>query len=104
MSSALAYQIAHGTVGVPLSFPTKTGPRCGHYTPVTTPSGRQGFRFVRDPNSLCGLPSKTVNIAICQQNPQACANVPLPQGWSQVGQGPVSGRTPSESYGGVVVR
>ncbi|MDE2040628.1 MAG: hypothetical protein KGJ45_11530 [Elusimicrobia bacterium] len=104
MSSALAYQIAHGTVGVPLAFPTKTGPRCGHYVQVTTPTGHQGFRFVRDPNTVCGLPSKKADITPCLSNPQACANAQLPPGWQQVGQAAITGRTPAESYGGVAIR
>lgn len=106
MPSALPFQLAHGTVGVPVSFPTKTGPRCGHYEKVTTPSGNQGFRFVRDPNAVCGLPTKSVAgaIAVCSTNPSACANVPLPAGYQQVGSTMVGGRTPSETYGNVAIR
>jgi hypothetical protein len=104
MASALAYQLGHGTLGVPLAFSTRTGPRCGHYEQVTTPSGRQGFRFLRDPNAVCGLPSKKVNVEACATNPQACANAPLPAGWSQVGRTPITGATPNETMGGVVIR
>ena len=104
MSSALAYQIAHGTVGVPLAFSTKTGPRCGHYVQVSTPTGKQGFRFLRDPNSVCGLPSKSVNVQVCMANPAACNNVPLPAGWQQVGSTSITGRTPGELMGNVTIR
>jgi len=106
MASALAYQLGHGTVGLPLIIPTKTGARCGHYQPVTTPSGRSGYRLVRDPNAVCGLPTKNVSgiVAACSASPQLCANVPLPAGWQQVGQTAVSGRTPSEYYGGIAIR
>ena len=106
MSSALPYQIAHGTVGLPLIIPTKGGSRCGHYTPVTTPSGRNGFRLVRDPNAVCGLPTKSVAGAVqaCTANPTLCANVPLPAGWQQVGTTAITGRTPSEVYGNIAIR
>ncbi len=103
MASALPFQIAHGTVGVPLVIPTKVGNRCGHYEQVTTPSGKQGFRLVRDPNALCGLPTRKANAAICVANPQACANVPLPPGWTQVGTAKVMGATPSETYQGALI-
>lgn len=106
MASALPYQLAHGTVGVPLSFPTKTGPRCGHYETVTTPSGHPGYRFVRDPNAVCGLMTKSPSaaIAVCSTNPAACANVPLPPGYQQVGSTMIGGRTPSETFGNVAIR
>jgi hypothetical protein len=104
MPSALPYQISHGTVGVPLIIPTKSGNRCGHYTPVTTPSGAQGYRLVRDPNAVCGLPTKTANVQVCVANPSACANVPLPPGWQQVGQTAITGRTPGERLGSVAIR
>ncbi len=106
MASALAYQLGHGTVGVPLAFPTKTGARCGHYEAVTTPSGKQGYRFVRDPNAICGLPTKNPSaaIAVCQANPQACQNATLPAGYQQVGTTTVTGRTPSELYGNTQIR
>ena len=106
MASALPYQLAHGTVGVPLAFPTKSGARCGHYEAVTTPSGHNGYRFVRDPNAVCGLPVKNAAsaIAVCQANPTACANVPLPAGYQQIGTQAVTGRTPNELYGNVAIR
>ena len=106
-NSALAYQLGHGTLGVPLIIPTKGGSRCGHYAQVTTSSGRQGFRFVRDPNSVCGLPTKSVSgeaLAACVANPQLCAMATLPPGVQQVGSTAISGRTPSEMMGNVVIR
>ena len=99
MPSALGYQLAHGTVGVPLAFPTKNGARCGHYVAVTTPTGKQGYRFVRDENAVCGLPTAKANVAACVSQPSLCANVPLPSGWMQVGQTGITGRTPSELLG-----
>ncbi len=106
MASALAYQLGHGTVGVPLAFPTKTGPRCGHYEQVTTPSGHQGYRFVRDPNAVCGLPTKNASslVAACTTNPAACQNATLPPGYQQIGTTAITGRTPSELYGNVAIR
>ncbi|MGC2411108.1 MAG: hypothetical protein WA459_00195 [Stellaceae bacterium] len=107
MPSALAYQLGHGSLGVPLIIPTKTGNRCGHYIQITTASGRAGFRLIRDPNTVCGLPVKSVSggaLTACINSPQLCANVPLPAGWQQVGTTPVSGRTPSEVYGNVQIR
>lgn len=107
MASALAYQLGHGSLGVPLIIPTKGGSRCGHYEQVTTPSGRQGFRFVRDPNSVCGLPVKSVSgasLAACVSNPQLCALATLPPGVSQVGTQPIAGVTPRETLGNVIIR
>jgi hypothetical protein len=107
MASALAYQLGHGTLGVPVIIPTKTGSRCGHYIQITTSTGRVGFRLIRDPNTVCGLPVKSASgaaLASCVANPQLCANVPLPPGWQQVGTTPVGGRTPSETYGNVAIR
>lgn len=104
MSSALPYQIAHGSVGVPLAITTKTGARCGHYVSITTPTGRSGYRFVRDPNAVCGLPTAKPNIGACQANPSACASIPLPPGWSQIGTQSITGRSPSELFGNVAIR
>ena len=104
MSSALPYQISHGTVGVPVSFPTKTGTRCGHYVSITTSSGKAGYRFLRDPNAVCGLPTAKANVAACAASPSSCAAIPLPTGWSQVGTQAVTGKSPSELYGNVTIR
>jgi hypothetical protein len=104
MASAAGYQLSHNTLGVPLAFPTKTGPRCGHYEQVTTPTGHPGLRFVRDPNAVCGLPTKKANVDVCLATPSACSNIPLPAGWSQIGTTPITGRTPSEMYGNVQIR
>lgn len=103
-SAALAYQLGHGTLGVPLSFPTKGGQRCGHYVTVTTSGGRTGFRFLRDPNTVCGLPSKNPNVSACVANPQACSMTTLPPGWNQIGSAAIGGRTPSETLGNVIIR
>lgn len=106
MASALPYQISHGTVGVPLVIPTKSGSRCGHYAAVTTPTGKAGYRFIRDPNSICGLPTAKPNVAGCTANPSSCATVPLPSGWSQVGTQAVTGWTRAgsqETYGNAQV-
>ena len=101
MASALPYQISHGTVGIPLAFNTATGPRCGHYVAVRTPTGKQGYAFRRDPNAICGLPTKGGrNAALCTANPQACANIPLPNGYQEVGQTKIMGSGKSETMGG----
>ena len=107
MASALAYQLGHGTLGVPISFPTRTGQRCGHYIQITTTSGLVGFRLVRDPNSVCGLPVKSVSggaLAACISNPNLCSTAQLPPGVTQIGSTAVTGRTPSETLGNVVIR
>ncbi len=90
VSDAALYQLQNGTFGVPLAFPTRTGPRCGHYESVTTPSGKQGVRFLRDPNALCGLPTKKSSVDACIANPNACPRAVLPSGWRQVGTSPVT--------------
>lgn len=87
MSSALLYVVQNGLLNQPLSFPTKTGQRCGHYEQVTTPSGSTGYRFYRDPNAFCGLPvAKSTNVAACGPNGASCARAPLPAGWTVAGQ------------------
>jgi hypothetical protein len=106
-SAILAYQLGHNSLGVPVSFPTKSGPRCGHYIQVTTPSGNQGFRFVRDPNTVCGLPSRNPNVSACAANPGPsgpCGATALPAGVTQVGTTAVTGRSPNELYGNVRIR
>lgn len=107
LKGALAYQLGHNTLGTPLSFPTKSGPRCGHYIQVTTISGRAGFRFVRDPNTVCGLPSQNPDVTVCATNPGPggpCGNTALPPGVTQIGNTAISGRSPNELLGNVRIR
>jgi len=106
MARALAYNLTHGTAGLPVTIPTKGGSQCGHYTRCPACSGRSGYRLVRDPNAICGLTTKSVSGAVqaCTANPSLCANVPLPAGWSQVGTTGITGRTPSEVYGNIAIR
>ncbi|MBF6571808.1 MAG: hypothetical protein IVW54_23475 [Candidatus Binataceae bacterium] len=106
-NSALAYQLGHGTLGVPLIIPTKGGARCGHYVQVRTSTGGTGFAFRRDPNVVCGLPVKSVSgasLQACVNNPQACSSATLPNGVRQVGTTPITGTTPNETMGNVAIR
>jgi hypothetical protein len=107
LKGALAFQLGHNSLGVPLQFMTKGGLRCGHYIQITTTSGRAGFRFVRDPNTVCGLPSQNPDVSVCASNPGPggpCGNTALPPGVTQIGTTGVTGRSPNELLGNVRIR